>query len=209
MSRDGKFAVMAAEAAERLDQARAAGKQLSFLADPDDQGGQLVEQKRGPGRPKGAKGKTETKLREMLAARGLRMPADVLAEIAGLTSRDDVMTATMADVERLLLYVGGDATPAMRLGLFVDLYKVRLRAIEGMMPYVHAKVTPDGPTLVQSTTIMLPPAPERPAGQVIEHQQRGAWAPPPLPQEIEGKQGLSDGGSGQSDGGELDGGASD
>ena len=166
---------MARSAAERIDRQRAAGEQLALLPDelPEpaavaaDGGGE-----RGAGRPKGAKNKVSSQMRDYLAARGCRMPEDVLVQIAGLNSRDDVLTLAMAQTERVLAwafdgaYFGEKSAPvptaSMRLETFNRQYTIILRAAEAMLAYVAPKVSPDV-NVQQNTTVIMPAAPSRPA----------------------------------------------
>ncbi len=154
MSRpDTQFEDLARKAAERIDDSRALQQQLSLLPDeaaPAD-GGE-TRRTRGAGR-------AMSQMRDWLAARGLRLPEEVLAEMAGLQHRDDVLLATMADAERILAWaeagaVGVKGNPAVqtmasRVNTFMQLYALRLRAADALMPYGAPKATPD----VQQTNV--------------------------------------------------------
>lgn len=158
-----RFEIEAREAAERIEAARALGQQLTFL--PDEAGAPPVDTTlRKAGRPKGATGKGSSQMRDWLAAKGYRLPEDVLAEMAGLASREDVLLATMLDVERVLVWAfannpaGKDPSPEQRLGMFAQLLTVRLRAADALMPYGAPKATPDV-AVTQAVQIVLPTAP--------------------------------------------------
>ncbi len=149
------FERMAADAARRLDQARATGEQLSFLP---DEAGRTPAEVAAPdgaapakgGRPKGALGKVSSQLRDWLAARGLRMPEQQLAEIAGLASSEGAMMTAMRDAEAVLAwsYATEDGTGPVpsseqRLSTFLQLYAMQLRAADALMPYGTPKAAPD------------------------------------------------------------------
>ncbi|GHF33196.1 hypothetical protein [Seohaeicola zhoushanensis] len=163
------FQTLAAEAAKRLDQARQNSEQLSFLADeagrtPDEVGTGK------PGRPKGALGKGSSQLREWLAARGYRMPEDVLAEMAGLASGETAMLTAMREADELLTWAFADAkdsdggrpapTPLQRLSMFSQLYAMKLRAAEALLPYGTPKASPDV-SVQQNVQIVMPSQPSR------------------------------------------------
>ena len=204
----GKFEDQAKAMAERMAQAAKVGEQLSFLADPDGEGGQAVPVARKAGRPKGSKNKVESKMREMLAARGMRQPEDVLAEIAGLSSREDVMLVAMADTERLMDWAASGAaevgkkgqkrawepTGGQRMAAFFEFYKMRVKVLEALMPYVQGKVTPDvNVNNTQVTQIVMPGGGGDGAGAtVIEGQAGDRMAPPPMPDNVQGNQEVSD-----------------
>lgn len=202
------FEAEAREAAERIEAARAAGAQLTFL--PDEPG--AVEQARAPR----GKGKATSQMREWLASRGYRMPEDVLAEMAGLTSREDVVLTAMAMTERVLGWAesGGRqvvqivkdgvliekkldnrATTGQRLETFQFVFTACLRSAEALLPYGLAKVTPeDAPP---------PPVQVNVFGGSVAQAPRGAdqardvtpgprrIAPPPMPGQSVQDQGLA------------------
>lgn len=215
--KQSKFQEQAAAAAQRIEQAQALGEQLTFLADPDGDGGQMVAaEPRAPGRPKGSKNKTDAKLREMLAAKGFRMPEDVLAEIAGLSSREDVLVTAMARAERVLAWAQDGAAQvgkknakvewlpsgSMRLSTFVEIYKSQIKALEALLPYGLGKVTPDTTTNIQSTTIVMPGsgAPGDSA-KVVNGKMGGQFSPPPMPEKMQQNQDVENADTIQSDGG--------
>ncbi len=218
--KQSKFQEQAAVAAERIDQARALGEQLTFLPDTDGEGGQMVPaEPRAPGRPKGSKNKTDAKLREMLAAKGFRMPEDVLAEIAGLSSREDVLVTAMARAERVLAWATDGAAQVgkknaktdwkasgtVRLSTFVEIYKSQIKALEALLPYGLGKVTPDTTTNIQSTTIVMPgsgaPVVPGDSAKVVNGSSNAEFAPPPMPENMQQKQGVKNSDTIQSDGG--------
>lgn len=195
-----QFETWASEAAERMDRARAAGEQLSFLPKEPDAGAVLAEGGRG-------KGKVGSQLRAMLAARGLRMPEDVLAEMAGLASTDDAFLTAMQRTEQLFAWAYGDAAVegatasdktrlalgSARLSLFQQLYAAQLRALDALMPYGLAKVTPEEPTAPAVQVFVA-------AGSQVSTRQDagsgadqarditprpGRLAPPPMPHEMQ------------------------
>jgi hypothetical protein len=203
------FEAEAAEAAARIDAARAAGAQLTFL--PDEPG--------APGRTPRGKGKATSQMREWLASRGYRMPEDVLAEMAGLTSREDVLLAAMAMTERVLGWAesgGRDvvqvlkdgvliekeldnrATTGQRLQTFQFVYTACLRAAEALLPFGLAKLTPDTPPpAAVQVTVFGGAAQAGPQPGVGPDQARdvtprpGRLAPPPMPVKIVQDQGLA------------------
>lgn len=152
----------AREAAERLEAAREVGAQLVLLpseaspADPSE----IVP--RGPGRPAGSRNKRTSKLRQMLAARGYRMPEDVVAETAGLTARGVTgVELAMQRAEQVAAWLEADTGIPLkrdqRLGLFVAIFKEQNGAASALLPYGLEKLTPDSAPM-QSTVIMMPGA---------------------------------------------------
>lgn len=198
--KQSKFEDQAQKMAKRMDQARQVGEQLSFLADPDGAGGQAVPAERKAGRPKGAKNKVESKMRAMLAAKGMRMPEDVLAEIAGLSSREDVALQAMADTEMLLSWAAAgaeklgkkgekrawEASGGQRMSVFFEFYKLRIKALEALLPYGLGKVTADVNVNNNTnvTTIVMPGGGAGAGATVIEGRAGGRMAPPPLPNNV-------------------------
>ena len=115
MASDLKLAVYEAkarEAADRLERAASIGRQLSLIATEASPADVAELERRGPGRPVGARNKRTSKLRAMLAARGFRMPEDVLAEIAGLSSRETSIELALARAEQVLGWAFGTAEPS-------------------------------------------------------------------------------------------------
>ncbi|MBW4972093.1 hypothetical protein KZZ08_00590 [Roseovarius mucosus] len=201
-----QFEIMAREAAERIDAAREAGKQLTFLPDEQPEG-EIEGEGKAVGRPKGAKNKVSTQMRDYLAARGYRLPEDVLIEIAGLNTREDVVTLAMTQTERVLIWAhGGKAhakdhapgTMAQRLAIFQQQYTMILRAAEALLPYMAPKATPDINVSNQTTVFVAaaPTAPADPAGSAKDITPQGAGSarrtmPADVRHEIEQKQALS------------------
>lgn len=161
--RDTKYQEMAREMAERLAGDREMVQQLSLLPDEVD-GAQLVDQGDGSGRR--GKGKALNQLRDWLASRGYRMPEDVLAEIAGLTSGQDAIATAMAQAERVLAWASDGAVSVrgapnvqslpMRLATFQQVLVAQLRAADALMPYGAPKATPD--VMVQQVVQVNVPA---------------------------------------------------
>lgn len=194
----------AREAAARLDRAREAGQQLTFL--PDEEPASDVPAK--PGRPEGAKNKVSNQMREFLASKGYDMPENVLAQMAGLASRQDAIMTAIEHTERILTWAhdgatekkkgGGErpskASAARRLAVFMQVYTIQLRAADALLPYGAAKVTPDVTNNNQTVQVFqVPAAPARPGdgARVVEGRSGGKSEPPPMPKEIEQKQALT------------------
>jgi len=187
---------LAAEAAERLDTARAMGEQLSMLVDED--GRTAVEAGSGKvGRPKGAKNKGSNQMRDWLAAKGYRMPEDVLAEMAGLASTDGAILTAMRHADQVLTWAfagaaGGDAPgPAERVSMFMQLYAAQLRAADALLPYGAPKATPD--VVTQTAIQIVTPAP-RPEPRDVTPQpsrMRSRMVPQDVAWENEQKQEVS------------------
>lgn len=188
---DSKFDDLARDAAQRIEAAAAAGEQFSFLPD-EPAPGDTARAKRG-------KGKATSQLRDWCATRGLRMPEDVLIEMAGMASTEDVFLTAMARTEQVLAWAqagahGYKASPsapslAQRLATFQFVFTAQLRAAEALLPYGLGKVTPDV-AVTQAVQVVMPGAvaPQAvPAGpdraRDITPQQRRI-APPPMPGQI-------------------------
>lgn len=200
---DNQWQKLAFKAAERIDADRAAGVQLSLI--PEAVEPQLPERRQTGGRPAGAKNKGSSQLRDWLAAQGLKMPEQQIAEIAGLAARDlDALGTAMAQAERVIAWAtdgtgelkGKNATSAligMRVDLFKFLYTAILRASDALMPYGTPKASPD---VVQNNnvTFVVPAAPSQPGDQarVVNPARGGRMAPPPLPGEVVENQDVSD-----------------
>lgn len=185
----------AAAAAGRIDAAREAG-QLSLFE--GDQGGEAVG-KRG-------KGKALSSLRELLAARGYRMPEQVLANMAALDDPDGPAMAALKKSETVALAIYGhaQAPAAVRLRLFETFYAESRRALDALLPYGLAKITPD--VTLQAVQIVQMPAPS--AQQTAQHRADQArditppsrgFGPPPMPEQIEQNQALGKSPFGPSD----------
>ncbi len=194
-----KAEIEAEAIAKRLDQARELGEQLTFLPSDDGEGGELVPEKRGAGRPKGAKNKSSSQLKAMLAAKGFRQPEDVLALMAGLDSRLPPHILAMQRAEEVLAWAGGQhpgdfqASVGQRLAVFTDLYKDMGRRAEAVLPFGLGKVTPDvNVNTSQITQIVMPGGSDGPAPTVIEGRKGRAMSPPPMPKEIVQNQAVSE-----------------
>lgn len=201
MPKGSQFDDLAREAALRIDDARAAGEQLTFLPDEPAPGAAAAGQRAPRGR-----GKITSQLRDWCSARGLRMPEDVLIEMAGMASTEDAFLTAMARTEQLLAwaeagatgYKGAPVKPSMaqRLAAFQFVYTAQLRAAEALLPYGLGKVTPDAapPTLVP-VWVAAPrgEAPARAGDQARDVTPRpGRIGPPPMPMQAQRNQGLSE-----------------
>lgn len=199
------FEVMARSAAERLDKVRAEGEQLSLL--PDEPGRTVAEAGAGQvGRPRGAKNKVSNQMREFLSASGYQMPEDMLAQMAGLATREDAILTAMQNAERVLAWAYDGATKKVkgkgevpagpsasaRLATFLQLYTVQLRAADALLPYGAPKATPDV-QVNQHVNVVVPVQQGQPGdtARVVSPAPGGRMAPPPLPSETVINQGLS------------------
>lgn len=213
MAKVNSFEQDAAAMAERIQAARDAGEQLTFLPDEAAPG--------DSDRAKRGKGKATSELRNWLAARGMRLPEDVLTEMAGMASSADAFLTAMARTEQVLAWAEAGATgykaspaaPSMaqRLGTFQFIFTAQLRAAEALLPYGLAKVTPDqGNTVVNQIILPGVAAPAdapRQARDITPTPRR--MAPPPMPQHIQQNQGLGESDLQHSDAGIRTQGASD
>lgn len=195
---NSQFETLAKDAAERIEALRAAGEQLSLLPD-EPAPGDSERAKRG-------KGKVSSQLREWCAAKGLRMPEDVLIEMAGMASTEDAFVTAMARAEQVLAwaeagatgYKGSPTAPSMaqRVALFQMIYTAQLRAAEALLPYGLGKVTPDaGPVqavqvVVQGGSVAAQPA-TGPATARDVTPRPNRLAPPPMPWEIQQNQAVA------------------
>lgn len=208
---NSKFDELARDAAERIEAAKAAGEQLTFLPD-EPAPGDSARAKRG-------KGKATSQLRDWCAAKGLRMPEDVLIEMAGMASSEDVFLTAMARTEQLLAWAQAGAaekmkwtneageektrilrtepTMAERLAAFQFVFTAQLRAADALLPYGLGKVTPDV-VAVAPVQIVMPgaaapqEAPRGPDAARDVTPRPGRIAPPPMPHQIEQNQSLSE-----------------
>lgn len=164
-SPDNQYEALARDAAARIEASKDLQAQLSLLPDEAAEGDTPAD---GARRTRG-QGKALNQMRDWLAARGYRMPEDVLAEMAGLASRESAILTAMAQAEQVLTWAGTGAanrvfqvgighvelpgpwkpTPDQRLNVFMQLYTIMLRAADALMPYGTPKASPD----VQQTTI--------------------------------------------------------
>lgn len=205
----------AREAAERLELAQAVGQQLSLLAveaSPADP----ADLPAGPGRPKGSRNRRTSKLRQMLAAKGMRMPEDVVAETAGLNARVSGVELAMQRAEQVAAWLtrfpvgtdkNGDTygqgmtlTRGQMEGLFLSIYREQGDAAAALLPYGLERLTPEAGPVVAPTVIMLPTA-GQPGDQARVIEGRASdMAPPPMPGQVEQNQWLTDAPRAQSDG---------
>lgn len=202
---DNQFEELAQQAARSIEASRDLAQQLTLLPD-EVPGAALVEG--GKGGAKRGPGKALNQMREFLASKGYRLPEDVLAEMAGLASREDAILTAMVQAERILAWAGQGAsnrvfkpgvghvelvgpykpTPDQKLQTFMQVYATMLRAADALMPYGAPKITPETVTNQQVTQIIVQggtqAAPIGPATarDVTPHGRR--IAPPPLPGEI-------------------------
>lgn len=200
-----QFEALARTAAERIEASRALAEQLTLLPD-EAEGASLV-----PGKPTRGKGKVFNQMREWLASKGYRAPEEVLAEMAGLASREDAIITAMVQAERILDWVGSGSrnmkfvagvghveiegpwqpTPGEKLAVFQQVYASMLRAADALMPYGAPKATPDVVATVTNTIVLNQPAAEPVRGgdrarDVTPGARR--MAPPPMPHEMQQNQ---------------------
>jgi|GEM_PF-934120 len=216
--RKTKYEEMASKAAERIDRAKALGAQMTFL--PDESAGAVPAAGRG-------KGKALSQMREFLANRGYRMPEDQLAEMAGLASGEGPMLTAMAQAEQVLAWAGDGAvqirytqkdghrilldpitgeplpwqpTPEDKLEVFKQLYTVMLRAAEALLPYGMPKVGADqAPQRPVQILVQGGEAREVPVPQTARASSSHRTAPPPMPNETQQNQDVTDAEISQSD----------
>lgn len=207
---DNQFEALAAQAAKSLDEDRALVRQLSLL--PDEQpGAQLV----ADGKGKRGQGKALNQMRDWLASKGYRLPEDVIAEIAGLASREDAVLTAIATTDRILaaaarrgrhrIWVPSEGwvepegpwqpTPSEWQATFMQVYAMQLRGAEALLPYGAPKVTPEQITTQQVNQIIVQAAPQTPpagpaAARDVTPKARRI-APPPMPGQIVENQALS------------------
>lgn len=197
-----KYETLARDAAERIEAAREAGQQLTFLPD-EPQPDETERAKRG-------KGKATTQLRDWLAARGYRLPEDVLSEMAGLRSGLDAVTEAIAKTERVLAAARGGSTAGGKpslgqwLATFNMVYTAQLRAADALMPYGAPKASPDV-NVSQAVFLVAGGNSQQPAdrAQIARDVTPGARriAPPPMPEEIQQNQRVAESEDPQSDSG--------
>ncbi|WP_226779002.1 hypothetical protein [Oceaniglobus trochenteri] len=137
------------------------GAQLDMFGDE----GEVVpvETRSGPGRPAGSGNKLKTKVRAFMAAKGYRDPVEQLAMLAGMDRPDLHPLAYAAQIAE---HLGEDV---------MDVAKVMRQAAADVLPYWHAKVTPDVQLNLPVMNVqMAPPMP----GQAAGGRRVG---PPPMP----------------------------
>jgi len=206
MPKGSQFDDLARKAATRIEEAKAAGEQLTFLPDEPGPGA-------AGGRAPRGKGKVTSQLRDWCAAKGLRLPEDVLIEMAGMASTEDAFLTAMARTEQVLAwaeagatgYKGAPVKPSMgqRLAAFQFVYTAQLRAAEALLPYGLGKVTPDAPVLMPVPVYVAAPGGQA-AGRAGDQArditpQPGRIGPPPMPVAPQRNQALSENERDQSD----------
>jgi hypothetical protein len=207
---DNQFEEMAVNAVRSIENSRELARQLTLLPD-EVAGAALVE----GARPKRGQGKALNQMREWLAGKGYRLPEDILAEIAGLGSRESAMLTAMMQTEQILAWAGDGAvnlmfkpgvghveiegpwrpTPEVKRQTFMQVYATMLRAAEAMLPYGAPKVTPDAGagTVVNQIVVQGAPsvAPAGPSGPRDVTPKARRIGPPPMPGEVQQIQGVS------------------
>jgi hypothetical protein len=225
MAKGSQFEDLAAQAARNIDVARAAGEQLTLLP---DEAGPVAAQGDGQRPPRG-KGKITSQLRDFCAAKGYRMPEDVLIQMAGMASREDVFLFAMQRTEQILAWAEAgarktaqvirdgalievqldtSATMAQRVQTFQTVYAAALKAADSLLPYGLGKVTPDAsPTTIVPVFVASPVQGAAPragdqARDVTPQDRR--IGPPPMPgsgpMQAQQNQGVSRPAADQSDG---------
>ncbi len=220
MSRpDNQFEDLARQAAASIEASRDLAEQLTLLPD-EAEGAGLTPAKAGRG-----KGKVFNQMREWLAQRGFRAPEEVLAEMAGLASREDAILTAMVQAERVLAWAGAGAvnrkfvvgvghvdvegpwqpTPDQKMAVFQQLYATMLRAADALMPYGAPKATPDvAVTNVNHIVVQgAQPAPQaaHPGDRARDVTPTARRIQPPLmPHQMQQNQQVSDAPAAQSDG---------
>lgn len=197
---ENQWQAEAAAAAKRIDAARDLG-QLSLF--PGDAGAEDGEGEGGTGR---GKGKALSKLRDLLAARGLRMPEDVLANVAALDDPEGPVMAALkkAEAVAMAIYGHGQAPAKVRLDLFNQFYAQSVRALDALLPYGLAKVTPDMQVAQAVQVVVMPGGQGQQVAQGADlardvTPKAPRMAPPPLPGQIQQNQALGRDGFAASD----------
>ena len=205
---NSQFEELARDAAANVQAAREAGQQLTFLPD-EPVAGEAARKARG-------KGKVVSQLRDHLAAKGFRMPEDVLVEMAGMASGQDAFMTAIARTEQLMVWLtasqpefikpdGSRRAPpppsiTMQLETFRFIFTAQIRAAEAVLPYGLGKVTPD---VVQPTTVQIvmpaPTADRAAVARDITPRLAGRMVPADVAWQMQQNQGLSDLVSVQSD----------
>ena len=183
MAKGGKADQQAVNAARGARIARE-GEQLGLFG-PEGAAIEPAERRAGPGRPAGSGNKLKSKLGQLMAARGYRDPAEHLAMLAGL-DRPDLHPLALAAA--LAEELGEDVAAVMR--------EMRQAAGE-LLPYWHAKVTPDVTVHQTAVQVVMPGAAAPQAAHGPDQArdvtpQPGRIAPPPMPFQIKQNQGVSD-----------------
>ena len=199
---NSQFEELARDAAANVQAARDAGQQLTFLPDEPVEG-DTARKSRG-------KNKAISQLRDHLAAKGFRMPEDVLVEMAGMASGQDAFMTAIARTEQLMVWLtasqpefieradGSRRAPpppsiTMQLETFRFIFTAQIRAAEAVLPYGLGKVTPD---VVQPTTVQIvmpaPTADRAAVARDITPRLGGRMVPADVAWQMQQNQGLSD-----------------
>ena len=202
------------DAERRLAAAQAAGRQLGLFAAPASPA-EPEDLPAARGRPKGSRNRRTSKLRQMLAARGYRMPEDVVGEMAGLGAQVSLDVLAMQRAEQVAAWLCGfpighddkgvaikvDQLPqGMMLRLFETILREQGDAAAALLPYGLERLTPESGPVVAPTVIMLPGG-AQPGDQARVIEGRASdMAPPPMPGQVEQNQWLTDARPAQSDG---------
>lgn len=203
------------EAERRLATAQAAGRQLGLFAAPASPA-EPEDLPAARGRPKGARNRRTSKLRQMLAARGYRMPEDVVGEMAGLGAGVSQVELAMQRAEQVAAWAsafpagrnkdggaigaGSALTRGEMLALFHTILREQGDAAAALLPYGLERLTPESGPVVAPTVIMLPGG-AQPGDQARVIEGRASdMAPPPMPGQVEQNQWLTDARPAQSDG---------
>jgi len=179
--RDNSYEAMAKAAVEAIEQQRQLGEQLVLLPDegsgcaPSDDTGTVAR----------GKGKALNQMREFMAAKGYRMPEEVLVQIAGLATNEDAMILAMQRAEQVITWAFAGATrmvkgeekkvhpsPEQRLRAFETQYTTILRANDALMPYGTPKAAPAEKTAPPIQIVV-------PGGNPADAPQARDVTPPP------------------------------
>ncbi len=149
-----------------------------------------VDQRRGPGRPAGSGNKLKAKLKDYMAARGYRDPAEQLAMLAGLDRPD---LHPMGYAAQIAAALGEPVTAVAGL--------MRQAAAE-LLPYWHAKVTPDVAVQAPAVNILMAGSPATLGVQGAPEAGGEVFAPLDVRiLQMQQNQGVADGDSAASDDG--------
>lgn len=205
MPKGSQFTDLARVAAANIEAAHAAGEQMTFL--PDE-----PQAAAAGGRAPRGQGKITSQLREWCAAKGLRLPEQILIEMAGMASGQDAFITAMQRAEQVLAwaeaggvgYKGSPVQPSMaqRVQVFQFVYTAQLRAAEALLPYGLGKVTPDAAPAIVNQIVMpagSAPAPKGPEGARDVTPQARRIGPPNAPGMMQQNQQVSGSAATQSD----------
>lgn len=205
-----KYDQLARDAISRIDGDRQMQDQLSLLPGDEPANGDAERAARG-------KGKALNQMRDYLAAKGMQMPEEVIAEIAGLAATADPLGHAMAQTERVLAWATAGAakekrgekevtakpTLAQRLNTLMQVRTAQLRAAEALLPYGMPKATPDPGEGLVIPVMSVPAAPVLgdPGAQIrdVTPVSDNRMVPANLRKDIEGNQGVTNSDVGSSD----------